>query len=157
MNISPSVDIQKQHWRHTGTISGWYEHKWLCVLVMRDKEEKMKGMRSRVICFWWNMKHYSWLCSCVWGKQAHLLTHHTYSTLSVLQMRGLYCKYCTPSDSYLLNWFVALLTCICAEQRVDCLEEETSFIRRIRICYNITHKDITNIRRCRVYVFIAVQ
>ncbi len=39
-----------------------------------------------------------------------------------------------------------LLTCICAELRVDCLGEETSFVRRLRNCYSITNKDITNIR-----------
>ncbi len=26
-------------------------------------EKKMKGMMSRVICCWWNIKHYSWPCS----------------------------------------------------------------------------------------------
>ncbi len=31
-----------------------------------------------------------------------------------------------------------LLTYICVELRVDCLGEETSFIRRLRICYSIT-------------------
>ncbi len=35
-----------------------------------------------------------------------------------------------------------LLTCICAELRVVCLGEESSFIRRIRNCYSITN--ITN-------------
>jgi len=35
-----------------------------------------------------------------------------------------------------------LLTCICAELRVDCLGEETSFIRRLENCYSITNKII---------------
>ncbi len=39
-----------------------------------------------------------------------------------------------------------LLTCICAELRVDCLEEERSFIRRLRNCYSVKNKDIINIR-----------
>ncbi len=37
-----------------------------------------------------------------------------------------------------------LLTCICAELIVDCLGEETSFIRRLRNCYSTTNKDIKN-------------
>ncbi len=51
-----------------------------------EKGRKMKGMRSKVICCWLNIKHYSWACSCAWTEheesclQAHLLTHHTYST-----------------------------------------------------------------------------
>ncbi len=54
-----------------------------------------------------------------------------------------------------------LLTCICAELRVDCLGEETSFIKRLRNCYSITNKDITNTvmqlgRGCRIDLFIAV-
>ncbi len=49
-----------------------------------------------------------------------------------------------------------LLTCICSELSVDCLGEETSFIRRLRHCYSITNKDITNtvmqLGRCRMYL-----
>ncbi len=49
-----------------------------------------------------------------------------------------------------------LLTCICSELSVDCLGEETSFIRRLRHCYSITTKDITNtvmqLGRCRMYL-----
>ncbi len=49
-----------------------------------------------------------------------------------------------------------------AELRVDCLGEETSFIRRLRNCYSITYKDITNTvmqlgRGCRINEFITVQ
>ncbi len=49
-----------------------------------------------------------------------------------------------------------LLTCICAELRVDSLGEETSFIRSLRIINSITNKGITNTvmqlgRGCRIY------
>ncbi len=49
-----------------------------------------------------------------------------------------------------------LLTCICAELRVDSLGEETSFIRSLRIINSITNKGITNTvmqlgRGCIIY------
>ncbi len=124
-------------------------------------EKKMKGMRSRVICCWWNIKHYSWPCawtdhegSCL---PAHLLTHY-YIVLCTVNT--------VPHTLTLITVELicsqVLLTCICAELRDDCLGEETSFIRRLKNCYSITHKDITNTvmqlgRGCRMYLFIAVQ
>ncbi len=137
----------------------------------------MKGMRSRLICCWWNIKHYSWSCSCARTEHEEsclqallqgftLYTLHLQYKVAVFQMRGLtiLCTVNTvPHTFKLLTVELVcsqiLLTCICAELGVDCLGEETPFIKRLRNCYSITNKDIINTvmhlgRGCRIYLFI---
>ncbi len=154
--------------------------KW--ILVMGYKEEweekrKMKGMRSMIICCWWNIKHYSWPCSCArtdheirWhaGTSTGFYTIHitlAVHSSSISDERTftiLYTVNTVPQTQTLTVELICsqvLLTYICAELRVDCLGEETSFIRRLRICYSITNKDITNtvMQLGRMYLFIALQ
>ncbi len=98
-----------------------------------------------------------------WGKLPAGSYTYTSHLQYVFQMRGL-SLFCTvntvPHSLRLLTVELicsqVLLTCICSELSVDCLGEETSFIRRLRHCYSITTKDITNtvmqLGRCRMYL-----
>ncbi len=140
--------------------------KW--ILIVGDKEElegkiKMKGMRSKVICSWWNTNHYGWPCSSAWighegswhtgsstGFQYYLHTQYNYSTQHQYfrwdnfhySMYSKYCSTCwTPLNSLMLSWFVAkymfYMYSIFAELWDKCLgEAEKSFVRRLRNCYN---------------------
>ncbi len=148
-----------------------YKEEW-------EEKRKMKGMRSMIICCWWNIKHYSWPCSCArtdheirWhaGTSTGFYTIHITlavhsSSISDERTFTVLCIVNTvPHTLRLLTVELicsqVLLTYICAELRVDCLGEETSFIRRLRICYSITNKDITNtvMQLGRMYLFIALQ